>query len=101
MLREAGLLVLGVFAFLVQHCQGALTLLQAFAMPFGRGLDHLGLVRLDLLPLRLNAPLCRLQRLVEVLSYALLMPIRAENLFTAIVGIERPIVNHALEAIFL
>src|ERR671935_2237930 len=70
-------------------------------MPFGRGLDHLGLLRLDLLALLSNALLGRLQRLVELLSYALLMPIRAKNLFPAVVGIEGAMVNHALEAVFL
>src|SRR4030095_6614300 len=37
----------------------------------------------------------------ELLSGALLMPVGCDNLLTAIVGIECPMVNHALEAVFL
>jgi hypothetical protein len=36
-----------------------------------------------------------------VLSGALLMPVGADDLLAAIVGMERPMVNHALEAVFL
>src|SRR5262249_23748153 len=98
---ELAVFVLRVFVRLVQPGQGALTLLQAFAMPFGGGLDHLGLLRLDLRTLLINALLGRLQRVVELLTYALLMPIRADNLFATIVGIEGAMVNHALKAVFL
>src|SRR5215813_650466 len=70
-------------------------------MPFVLGLNHLGLLGPDLLGLLLEPLLGRLQRLVAFLLLALLMPVGSDNLLAAIVGIERTMGNHALEAIFL
>src|SRR5262249_15881873 len=74
---------------------------ETFAMSFGRGLGYFGLLRLDRLGLRADPLLSRRQRLIELLSGALLMPVRSDNRLAPIVGIERPMVDHALEAVFL
>ena len=70
-------------------------------MPFRLGFGHLILFRFDCLSLLDDPLLSRRQRLLEVLSGALLMPVGADDLLAAIVGMERPMVNHALEAVFL
>ena len=70
-------------------------------MAFGRGLGYLVLLRLECRALLVDPLLGRLQRLCELLSLALLMPVGSENRFTAIVGLERAMVVHALEAEFL
>src|SRR2546430_15026708 len=81
--------------------QGLLTLLQAFAMSFGLGLCHLGLLCLERFDL-VGHPLLRgRQRRLEVLAFALLMPVGTDDLLAAIVGLEGPMVNHAFEAVFL
>ena len=72
--------VLSLFEFLVQHRAGALALLEAFAMPFGGGLGHLGLLPLQGLGLLVDALLGRCQRLIELLLLALLMPVGADKL---------------------
>src|SRR6266853_389622 len=93
--------MLGVRELLCPDHQGALTLLQAFAMASGRGLDHFILVRLHDLGLLVHPLLGCFQRLSEFLPRTLLMPVGSHDLFTTIVGIERTMVNHALEAVFL
>src|SRR4051812_21446261 len=93
--------MLGVRELLCPDHQGALTLLQAFAMASGRGLDHFILVRLHDLGLLVHPLLGCFQRLSEFLPRTLLMPVGTHDLFTTIVGIERTMVNHALEAVFL
>src|SRR5215813_15601493 len=64
-------------------------------------LDNLVLLALDRLYLLVAPLLSPFERLVEFLSSALLMPVGAGNRFATIVGIERTMVDHALEAVFL
>src|SRR5215510_2613459 len=70
-------------------------------MPSRLGFGHLILFRFNGLSLFGAPVLSRRQRLLELLSGALLMPVGADDLLAAIVGVERPMVNHALEAVFL
>ena len=70
-------------------------------MSFGRGLGHFGLLRLDRLGLLADPLLSRRQRLIESLFRALLMPFRAANRLAHVDRIERAMVDHALEAVFL
>src|SRR5262245_2905864 len=70
-------------------------------MPAVLRLGHLVLVALDRLDLLGDPLLIPFKRLVEFLSSTLLMPAGAGNRFATIVGIERTMVNHALEAVFL
>src|SRR5512144_288773 len=70
-------------------------------MPSRLGFGHLILFRFDCLSLLGNPLLSRRQRLLELLSGALVMPVGADDLLAAIVGIERPMGNHALEAVCL
>src|SRR5215471_9351535 len=90
-----------VFESLVQHCEGPLALCKAFAMPLSFGLGHFGLLSLERLGLLGDALLGRFQRLIELFLLTLLMPVWGDDLFTAVVGIEGTMVNHALEAVFL
>jgi len=99
--RELVSFVLGVLHRLFHAHQDVLTLLQACALPFGGGLGHLLLLRLDLLGSLVDPLLGRLQRLIELLTRAVLMPVRSDNLFTALVGIERAMVDHAFATVFL
>src|SRR6266446_5514897 len=93
--------MLGTLEFLFHPCEGLLTLLQAFTMPFGRGLGHLDLVHLARVDLLVNPLLSGLQRRVELLSFALLMAVGTDDLFAAIVDLECTMVDHALETVFL
>src|SRR5882672_12505616 len=45
--------------------------------------------------------LCGLQRRLEVLAFALLMPVGTDDLLAAIVGLEGAMGDHAFEAVFL
>src|SRR5882672_4938009 len=101
LLGQFRVVMLGVLQLLFHPHQGALTLGEASTMPFGRGLCHLVLVRLERLGLLVDPLLGGLQRLIELLSLALLMPVGSDNLLAALVGLERAVVVHALEAVFL
>src|SRR5207302_4115442 len=101
LLDQFRLVVLGILEILFHHHQGTLTLIEACAMSFGLGIGHLVLLRLECRALLVDPLMGRLQRLFELLSLALLMPVGAENRFTAIVGLERAMIVHALEAEFL
>jgi len=81
MLSELVLGVLGVLHPLFQYCQGALTLREAFAMSFRLGLGYLRLFRLDRISLLVHPLLDGLQRLIEFLTRALLMPVGSNNFF--------------------
>src|SRR5262245_65507378 len=70
-------------------------------MAFGHGLGHFGLLRLDRLGLLADPLLGRRPRLLELLSGALLVPVRADNGLAPIVGVERAMVGHTLETVFL
>jgi hypothetical protein len=99
--REWGVVVLDGLPLLCQPRQGALTLFETFARSFGHRLGHFGLLCLDCLGL-LAAPLLgRRQRRLELLSGALLVPLRADNRLAPLVGIERAMGHHALAAVFL
>lgn len=93
--------VLRVFVGLFHQRQGALPLLQALAMPFGSGLRHLGLLPLARLGLLVDPFVGDDQRLLQGLLGAWLMPVRADNLLAAIVGIERAMGDHPLATGFL
>src|SRR6266853_5313881 len=75
--------------------------LQAFAMSFGLGLCHLGLVFVERFDLVGPPLLSGLHRRLEVLAFALLMPVGTDDLLAAIVGLEGAMVDHAFEAVFL
>src|SRR5712691_2848052 len=92
--------MLGVRARLGPDHPGALTLLQAFAMASGRGLDPCILGRLHDLGLLVHPLLGCFQRLSALLPRTRLMPVGTHDLFTTIGGMERPMVSHALEAVF-
>src|SRR5439155_15045791 len=81
--------------------QGLLTLLQAFAMSVGLGLCHLGLVFLARFDLVVHPLLSGLQRRLEALAFALLMPVGTDDLLASIVGLKGAMVDHAFEAVFL
>src|SRR5262249_40324460 len=100
-LSPLGVFVLGVLQLRCQPRQGGLTLGETFAMSFRRGHGYLVLCRFDRLSLLVDPFLSRRQRRLEFLSGALLMPVGRDHLLAAIVGMERPMVNHALEAVFL
>src|SRR5712691_11997327 len=70
-------------------------------MPFVLGLGHFCLLCLERLRLVGNPLMDPLQRLFELLSLALLMPIGANDQFAAIVDLECTMVDHMLEAVFL
>src|SRR5947209_20190383 len=70
-------------------------------MAFVHGLGHFGLLRLDRFGLLADPLLGRRQRLLELLSGALLVPVRADKRLSPIVGIVRAMVVPALEAVFL
>src|SRR5262245_21720030 len=70
-------------------------------MAFDLGLGHLVLFDLKCLGLVSDPLLSRLQRRIEFVAGALLMPVGADKLLSAVIGIERPMVNHTLEAVFL
>ena len=91
----------GLLELLFQGHQGALALLQAFVMPFGLRLDHLGLLYLDGLGLLVHPLVGRLQRLIELLCLALMMPVGTDDGLATIVDIECTVVDHALEAMLL
>src|SRR6516164_398449 len=101
LLRAFGVLRFGLLELLFQGHQGALALLQAFVMPFGLRLDHLGLLYLDGLGLLVYPLVGRLQRLSELLCLALMMPVGTDDSLATIVDIECPVVDHALEAMLL
>src|SRR5712691_4663854 len=101
LLGQFCVVLLGVLQRLFHPHQGSLTLCEACAMPFGFGRCHLVLVRLERLGLLVDPLLGRLQRLIELLSLARLMPVGSDNLLAALVGLERAMVVHALEAVFL
>src|SRR2546428_478427 len=93
--------MLGTLEFLFHPYEGLLTLLQAFTMPFGLGLGHLALLHRARFDLLVNPLLSRLQRRIELLSFALLMAVGTDDLFAAIVALECTMVDHALETVFL
>src|SRR6516165_5245650 len=70
-------------------------------MPFGLGLSHFVLLPLDGLGLLLHALVGTLKTLIESLYLALMMPVGTEGCLAAIVDVERPMVDHRLEAEFL
>src|SRR5215469_10656287 len=70
-------------------------------MPFGLGLSHFVLLHLDGLDLLLHALVGTLKTLIESLSLALMMPVGTDGCLAAIVDVERPMVDHRLEAEFL
>jgi hypothetical protein len=61
---------------------------EAFAMSFRRGLGHLVLFRLKSLGVIVDPLTSCLQRLIELVACALLMPVGSDNRFAPIVGIE-------------
>src|SRR5882724_8798213 len=95
------LVVLGVLEFLFYPSQGVLTLLQTFAMPFGRRLRHLGPLLVKCLDLLGGALLSRLHRRLEGLACALLMAVGTDDLLASIVDIKGAMSDHALETVFL
>src|SRR5207245_9494674 len=98
---DVRVLLLGTLELLLQGHQGVQPLLKTFTMAVGLGLRHLCLLHSERFSLLVRPLVCHLQRLVEVLSLALLVPVGTDNCLAAIVGIEGPMVNHPLEAIFL
>src|SRR5712691_4957677 len=92
--------MLGTLEFLFHPYEGVLTLLQAFTMPFGRGLGHLALLHRARFDLLVNPLLSRLPRRIALLSFALLMAVGSDDLFAAIVALECTMVDHALETVF-
>src|SRR6266516_7485773 len=70
-------------------------------MSFGLGLCHLGLLCLGPFDLVGHPLLCGRHRRLEVLAFALLMPVGPDDLLAAIVGLEGAMVDHAFEAVFL
>src|SRR6267142_5165 len=79
LLGQFRVVMLGVLQLLFHPHHGALTLGEASPMPFGRGLCHLVLVRLERLGLLVDPLLGGLQRLIELLSLALLLPVGYDN----------------------
>ena len=78
-----------------------LSLLQACAVPFGHVLSYLVPLHLESLGLCAEPLLGRLHGLVGFLSSALLLSVGADDLLAAIVGVERTMVDHPLEAVVL
>lgn len=93
--------VLCLLQRLLASCEGTPPLVEAFAMPLRLGLGHLGLLHLDLLGFLVDAFVRRCEGLLECGAGALLMPVRADKFLATLVGLERSMVNPALEAVFL
>jgi hypothetical protein len=96
-----GLVMLGTLACLFHPYEGLLTLLQAFPMPWGRGLGHRDLWHLARFTRRVNPRWRGLQRRVEWRALALRMAVGTDDLCAAIVARECPMVDQALATVFL
>src|SRR5207245_10258489 len=70
-------------------------------MSFGLGLCHLGLLFLERFDLVGHPLLSGLHRRLEVLAFALLMPVGTDDLLAAIVDLEGAMVDQAFAAVFL
>src|SRR6266446_3736466 len=70
-------------------------------MSLGLGLCHLGLLFVERFDLVVHPLLSGLQRRLEVLACALLLPVGTDDLLAARVGLEGAMVDQAFEAVFL
>src|SRR5688572_27648294 len=70
-------------------------------MPFLLGLGHLLLLYVKRLSFALKPPLSSLYVLLPLGSGSLRMTVRLPNRFTAVIDMERAMVHHAFEAVFL